>query len=332
MGKALLTPQLVASVLNSLVISRYTLIATYVVCFYDWVISLDQEVALIYPAPWNIVKAAYLFCRYYPMAIAPFHLWGLVGDHEQRVCESYYHALFACTIPTILSAQFILILRTYAFSGRKKKILAILSITFFGLAGVIIWVMSNKLTLSPVFVVTKRSGCFAISDQPTFDAVLAADAVQRVSAVNVPNAYHIGIISVLTTLFDCLNIFVVLWHCVQGRGTLGPLGHSFLKQGMLVYVAMTALNALTSVNYLSSYMVRRGLGTSSVPAYILPSALSCRLVLMLRRKASPTETELRVEHSHMVNEALEKIPAKRNPGEISGGFVLSISTDAQAQL
>jgi hypothetical protein len=30
-------------------------------------------------------------------------------------------------------------------------------------------------------------------------------------------------------------------------------------------------------------------------------------VLMLRRKASPTETELRVEHSHMVNEALEMV-------------------------
>ncbi|KAH8991758.1 hypothetical protein EDB86DRAFT_2933951 [Lactarius hatsudake] len=76
-----------------------------VVCFYDWVISLDQEVALIYPAPWNAVKAAYIFCRYYPMAIAPFHLWGLVGNHEQRVCESYYHVLFACAMPTILSAQ-----------------------------------------------------------------------------------------------------------------------------------------------------------------------------------------------------------------------------------
>ncbi|KAH8981693.1 hypothetical protein EDB86DRAFT_2974728 [Lactarius hatsudake] len=63
-------------------------------CFYDWVISLDQEVALIYPAPWNSVKAAYLFCRYYPMAIAP-----------ESVCESYYHVLSACSMPTLLSAQ-----------------------------------------------------------------------------------------------------------------------------------------------------------------------------------------------------------------------------------
>jgi hypothetical protein len=57
----------------------------------------------IYPAPWNLVKVTYLFCRYYPMAIAPFHLWGLVGDHEERLCESYYLALFACAIPAVRS-------------------------------------------------------------------------------------------------------------------------------------------------------------------------------------------------------------------------------------
>ena len=55
----------------------------------------------IYPAPWNVVKAAYLFCRYYPLAIAPFLLWSLLGDHNERICESYYHALYACTIPTV---------------------------------------------------------------------------------------------------------------------------------------------------------------------------------------------------------------------------------------
>ena len=46
-------------------------------------------------------------CRYYPLAIAPFHLWGLLGDHDQRVCESFYHALYACTIPTVRPFAFL---------------------------------------------------------------------------------------------------------------------------------------------------------------------------------------------------------------------------------
>ena len=55
-------------------------------------------------------------------------------------------------------------------------------------------------------------------------------------------------------------------------------------------------------------------------------------VLMLRRKASPTETELHVEYSHMVNEALEMIPVvEDHPGDMSEGSKPSISIDAQAQ-
>ncbi|KAI9452772.1 hypothetical protein BJY52DRAFT_1418562 [Lactarius psammicola] len=323
--------QRLASSLNALAMARYTLVATYVVCYYDWVISLDQEVAFIYPAPWNLVKASYLFCRYYPLAIAPFHLWGLVGDHEQRVCESYYHALFACATPTVLSAQFILMLRTHAFSGRKKKVLAVLSVTFFGLVGVIIWVTSKELSLWRVFVITKRSGCFAISDAPTFGRAQATSAGQGTRTVRAPNAYHLGMISIFTTFFDCLNMFVVVRHCVQ-YGTLGPLGQSFLNQGMLVYVVMTALNALSIGTYFSPYLKHQGFGSNFSLAYILPSVLSCRLVLMLRRKASPTETELRVEHSHMVNEALEMIAVERHPEDISEGFVPSISTDEESQL
>ncbi|KAH8977235.1 hypothetical protein EDB92DRAFT_2108840 [Lactarius akahatsu] len=362
-----LTPQLLASALNSVTIGRYTLTATYIVCFYDWIIScvktqrfirpgmliltsvlrFDQEVALIYPAAWNVVKATYIFCRYYPMAIAPFHLWGLLGNHEQRLCESYYHVLFACPMPTLLSAQFILMLRTYAFSGRKTRVLVVLSITYSGLVGVIIWVLSKELTLSPLFFLTKRSGCFAISDEPNI-TVLVTSVVQG-NKIPVPIAYHVGMISILATFFDCLNMLVVLWHWVRGCGAIGPLCRSFLKQGMLVYVVMIALNTLAICAYLSSYLVHEGFASSSALACILPSTLSCRLyvsrslqipcwfrcsffrVLMLRQKASPTETELRLEHSHMINEALEMTTVERHPTKILEGFMSPISTDTEAQ-
>ncbi|KAN0135257.1 hypothetical protein V8E53_006822 [Lactarius tabidus] len=295
---------------------RYTILASYVVCFYDWIISLGQEVALIYSAPWNAVKAAYVFCRYYPMAIAPFHLWGLVGDHEQHFCESYYHALFACAMPTMLSVQLILMFRTYAFSGRKNEVLAILSISFIGLVGVIIWVTSKKLTLPLLFISSPRNGCFAVSDQPTLDELLVAVASDKVP---VPISYHMGI---LTTSFDCLNMFIVIWHCVQ-RGTLG----------MLVYVLMTALNGLTIASYFSPYLVLHGLVSGSELSFILPSSLvtACRLVFLLRRKASPTQTELRVQYSHMIDEAQQMIPVARHPEHKSEGLMPFVSTDVQAQ-
>ena len=51
-------------------------------------------------------------------------------------------------------------------------------------------------------------------------------------------------------------------------------------------------------------------------------------VLMLRRKASPTHTELHINYSHMVNEALEMTPLECHPEGTSRGFTPSISTDA----
>ncbi|KAF8262832.1 hypothetical protein EI94DRAFT_1742520 [Lactarius quietus] len=42
--------QPIESSLDTVVAVRYSNTATYVVCFYDWIISLDQEVDLIYPS------------------------------------------------------------------------------------------------------------------------------------------------------------------------------------------------------------------------------------------------------------------------------------------
>ncbi|KAH9042178.1 hypothetical protein EDB85DRAFT_1234240 [Lactarius pseudohatsudake] len=130
MGQVSPTLQLIASTLDALAVGRYSIASAYVVCFYDWIISLDEEVAFIYPASWNAVKGAYLFCRYWPLFVAPFHLWGFIGNHERHVCETHYHTLYACAVPTMLSSQFILMLRTYAFTGRRRTILAALSISF----------------------------------------------------------------------------------------------------------------------------------------------------------------------------------------------------------
>ena len=57
--------------------------------------------------------------------------------------------------------------------------------------------------------------------------------------------------------------------------------------------------------------------------------LTCFRVLMLRQKASPTDTILRVECSHLVNDALEMIPVACHPEYQSNDFIPSTSTDAQ---
>ncbi|KAH8998621.1 hypothetical protein EDB92DRAFT_1191072 [Lactarius akahatsu] len=103
-------------------------------------------------------------------------------------------------------------LPTYAFTGRKGTILAALSISF-GLVSVIVCVISKQLTplsrrprihqgvsplfngiaVSLLFVLVKHTGCFAISDQPTFSVLPGAGAVQEISTVRVLFAYHLAV-------------------------------------------------------------------------------------------------------------------------------------------
>ena len=45
----------------------------------------------------------------------------------------------------------------------------------------------------PLLFVIERTGCFAISDMPTFDIVSSANEAQGVGAVQVPLAYHLGV-------------------------------------------------------------------------------------------------------------------------------------------
>ncbi|KAI0269787.1 hypothetical protein BC834DRAFT_967528 [Gloeopeniophorella convolvens] len=309
--------QSIVFALHALLGGRYSITAVYTVLFYDWLISLDKEVTFIHPAPWNAVKGAYLFCRYYPLLMSPFHLYGFLGDHTERVCNSYYHALYATLLPTMMSAQFILMLRAYAFSGRRRSILVVLSSVFTGVVGIVIWMLCKHLELTSLFIIERRSGCFVTSDQPHDGTVRGI------------GAYHLGIISVASALFDFLNMSVVVRHCIKQRSTLGPLGQSFLKQGVIVYLVMTCINTITIGTYFTSHTAYQGIG--SWFAYILPSTLSCRLVLMLRRKASPTDTELHDQLSHMVDEALEMILVEEPPTGAPRGPARSSSRASRVQ-
>jgi len=95
-----------------------------------------------------------------------------------------------------LDGPVILMLRTYAFSGRRRPVLVILSIPFFTIVGFVVWVVSKQLNRpSPVlldypifslnlklvtglFIIRERSGCFATSNQSVSGAVRAVGAYQ----------------------------------------------------------------------------------------------------------------------------------------------------------
>lgn len=53
-------------------------------------------------------------------------------------------------------------------------------------------------------------------------------------------------------------------------------------------------------------------------------------VLILRRKARPTATELHIQYSNMINEALEMIAMEPDPGDTTESYIPSEQYDGEA--
>ncbi|KAA1469931.1 hypothetical protein DENSPDRAFT_835624 [Dentipellis sp. KUC8613] len=280
-------------------VGRYSILACYTLIVYDWLISISDEYTLIHQARWTWVKAAYLWCRYYPLLVFPFHIWGWVVDHDGETCADIVHPLYATLIPLQLSAQVVLMLRAYAFAGRDSRILYGLCFGLAALLGVDIYVWGFDVQLvSTLFSVLGQSGCFATTD---------------ISASQ--GAIHISLTFLTAFAYDLLTMSIVIIHCFRIRSTQGSLGASFLTQGVLVFMSMTTLNIFSAAMYLSSNKTFNGIG--SYFALLLPDVLACRLVLMLRRRVSPTESVRQRECSQLVRDALELLPVSNEDIEVA---------------
>ncbi|KAI0055598.1 hypothetical protein BV25DRAFT_1921699 [Artomyces pyxidatus] len=294
-GLPLEVVQIAVEMLTSITASRYCIASAYSVVVYDWLTSLDQEIAYISKARWSPVKGAYIFCRYWTLIVVPFLVWGCIFDHNMETCQKYVHALYASLPPITISAQFILMMRAYAFCGRRRSVFVVLSTGLLFLTAVYIWVMAREMQLVEVFFFFfSRTGCFAESDQSTQYSYVGS--------------WHLALMLIASVVFDFLNIFFIARHYIKERGTIGPLAQTFINQGLVVYLVMTIMNVFTMGTFFSSNTKVSGAG--SWHALYLPSPLACRLVLMLRKKAMPTDTELLVQYSQMVDEALEMIPVE----------------------
>ncbi|KAI0036519.1 hypothetical protein K488DRAFT_81963 [Vararia minispora EC-137] len=137
-----------------------------------------------------------------------------------------------------------------------------------------------------LFVLLGRSGCFSSTDQ---DSGIGS--------------IHLGVLFSYLVLFDSLNIAIVVRHCIVQRSLAGELGRTMLKQGIVYYTVTTFLNTISTIMYF--WADRRWTGLGSWLAFVLPSVMSCRLVLMLRRKASPTDSEVQGRVNRVIEEDLE---------------------------
>ncbi|KAJ7708843.1 hypothetical protein B0H17DRAFT_1264259 [Mycena rosella] len=268
----------VVAALNSIRMSRYGIIAVYCVSIYEW---LDT---CIYPSRWNSVKVVYCLCRYYQLLLWPLVVFAYAGDHTASTCAKLTQLVSIFLFPMVrdLRASCVMLMRAYAFTGRNLKILVILLAFYAGLVGISILFFCTHVVPLPdtTFQVLGGTGCFP-------DYIVPNGGTRLLAA---------------SAAMDLLSLSIIAIYCLRIHSTRGSLGRVFISQGLGAFAVVLVVHGVALGIYFWPQNFYNGMGLPYI--LVISNLMACRLILELRRKALPTETEILRQHSHLVDEAL----------------------------
>ncbi|KAJ7623645.1 hypothetical protein FB45DRAFT_111831 [Roridomyces roridus] len=288
--------------LETIHITRSTVFAMYAVAVSEWLETLPTEIELIHAGSrWTSVKMAYLLCRYYPLILWPFIIYAYGGDHSGQVCSTWTQAASICLFPMQLFPPGVMLIRSYAFTGRNPKVLAFLLLCYAGLVSVDIWFFCTNVPRLPDVVyefLPGGTGCF-----PDY----AVDGGNRLIASIVRPflvllCMNFILYKAASSGMDLISLLFIAIYCLRAHSIRGSLGRIFITQGLAAWLAVLTVHAVALGIFFSPELFHNGVGLPCV--LILSNLIACRLILDLRRRALPTETQILRRHSHIVDKAL----------------------------
>jgi len=191
------------------------------------------------------MKILYILCRYYPFFVWILISWAYVGNHSWDVCSRVVHPVHALLAPCVsvffpaetrdrfldtirysnlfhrvrriiatasmpfdLTITFIavMVMRAYAFAGRKLSVKILLGTCYAALLALDIWVFCGPLETLPqlFYIFVRGSGCF-----PNYGGSFMA------AKIGVCFGLFGGVFTMLTELY-------AVFHCKYSTSFPGP--------------------------------------------------------------------------------------------------------------
>ncbi|KAH9896783.1 hypothetical protein C8Q73DRAFT_789102 [Cubamyces lactineus] len=137
--------------------TRYAELSSTVIILFDHIITLDQEINLIWHSHWSLGKILFLLNRYYALCIVIFNNYALFNNNNLTDSHSTHRSPpFSCLswfrwqgwtgVITFVIAELILQLRLYALYFRDRRILACMVSVCLGAAASSAYVMGSGLS------------------------------------------------------------------------------------------------------------------------------------------------------------------------------------------
>jgi len=275
--------------LDSINDARYAMAAMLALQLYEWLALLDKEIDLIYKSRLTKINVAYLLCRYYPAALWIVLMWAIVGDHPTNLCLRVVKPVNALLAPCQFISQGIMMMRAYAFTSRDYRVLVLLGFCYAILVGINIWVFCTNISVPvELYAVLGETGCF-----PNYGLGFMA--------------LRIGYTILAATLMDLVSLTVVLVYCYKCRAREVSLGRYFVNQGLIAFAFVCVINIICVASYFRPPSYRSGTGLPMI--LVLPNIVACRVILQLRSRCLPSDTEISRRNSRLVREALITQPS-----------------------
>ncbi|KAG2101560.1 uncharacterized protein F5147DRAFT_310654 [Suillus discolor] len=253
-------------IINSNICSSYWIVAAGVVV-YDWVLSLGQEIELIWKQSWSLMTVLYLVIRYIGIPYSIANVLQLVPfvSLTDAVSNILYYTTNGTTVVLTVMLGVIMIARLYAMYERSRMILIFLVIVFLvvNIASGVIMTIALKDTVEEAWIISGTYMCAYESEQDTqllFSMTWILSTIWEVLAL-------------------CLSIWIAVKHFRElrrfGPSTGSTIGDCFkvLIQSHVLYFASFFGVPCLQLAYLSPELIN----SSSMGAQILSSVVQILL-------------------------------------------------------
>ncbi|KIP10082.1 hypothetical protein PHLGIDRAFT_272630 [Phlebiopsis gigantea 11061_1 CR5-6] len=273
--------------------------AMYAIVLWDWALGLPREWRFIWKTSWTPVKIAYLFCRYWVIAVMPYLLWAFCTNHSLEECEKVFRIPVALAMWNQVTAEVILLIRTYAFFNRNIYILALLVSALAGVVAYQLFVDTSEMLLLPFMT-------------PPYD-------VGPCLPMSKPHSAHLLGFFIAPLLYDTIITAMTVVKAVLIRRRSGAsssrLIQTFLREGVFYYILISIANLINGIFYLQP---RQSISAICIPLSVMLSpVLACRLILDLRERGSETVAQ---STGTMAFTAGPTASQKSSPGSPFSGF------------
>ncbi|KAK9898074.1 hypothetical protein P389DRAFT_210424 [Cystobasidium minutum MCA 4210] len=248
----------------------WTFAITLAVALRDWLSSLPAEYDRIWRREKTFVTFLYIGSRYYSLAVMTWLLWMyLPAVHTWSYCQRWYRWSCGLTVPIEMFAGAILLVRTWAFSGRKLYYLLLFVALYLTMIIYMLVVTAKALELVPWFEVGQTRG----------RCVTAGFSGNQLATGFWVAPLGFTIILTGVTLFESIKI-----RQRMPASKRSPLFRVFIRDGVMYLAVITATNTANVAFFAQGDASLKGAATAF--QFLFASLMSCRLVLSLRDSES----------------------------------------------